>query len=72
MIKVNVSAEQLKKFKIDQDNCDEYALLVNAGHVSFESNYWAIEFMCRLEIMGIFYTVTRTNEHRLVWERGVQ
>lgn len=69
MIKVYVSKEQLKKFKISQENCDDFKYLVESGHCSFDSDFWAIQFMCDLDAMDIFYKVKRTNEHRLFWEK---
>jgi len=70
MIKVNVSKTELKKFKITQENCDDYNLLAQAGHVSFDSEYWASVFMAELEKMNIWYTVTRSYQHVLAWQVG--
>ena len=59
MIKIYVSKNQFKKFKISMENCDDYNLLDICGHVSFEREYRAETFMKELDQMNIFYTVRR-------------
>jgi hypothetical protein len=58
-VKVFVSKTQLKKFKVNAENCGTYETLLTAGYVAQPSEELALETMKELEKFNILYTVKR-------------
>jgi hypothetical protein len=58
-VKVFVSKTQLKKFKVNAENCGTYETLLACGYVTQPSEALAIETMKELEKHNILYTVKR-------------
>lgn len=59
MVKIYVSKAQLKKFKVNAENCGTYETLLAAGYVTQPSEELALETMVELEKYNILYTVKR-------------
>ncbi len=58
-IKICVSKTQLKKFKVNAENCGTYETLLAAGYITQPSEELALETTKELEKFNVFYTVKR-------------